>query len=115
MPGATSFWTSPDGGAWTVSKAAPLGVIQQGEGQGNVNGLFAGDGTRLLGYGTGATSQALEYSTSLDGTHWTPLTLTGETAAAVSGDATPFLLPDGVLFSGTSGSWLGAAAAVTTA
>ena len=107
VPGITTYWTSPEGQAWTVSQAMPFGVVQQGEGEGSVNGLFSGDGTRLLGSGSGGINPAIEYATSLDGTHWTRLTLTGDAAAAATGDVTPFLLPDAVLFSGTSVSWFG--------
>jgi hypothetical protein len=107
VPGATTFWTSSDGTAWTVSTSPPLGVLRQGEGQGNVNGLFSGDGTRLLAYGASPTGGATEYWTSLDETHWTQLTLTGDTAAALAGDVNPFLLPDGMVFGGPAGSLLG--------
>jgi hypothetical protein len=74
---------------------------------GDVNGLFSGDGSRLLAYGTGPTGGATEYWTSLDGTHWTKLALTGDMTAAAAGEVTPFLLPDGVLFGGATGSSLG--------
>lgn len=106
VPDVTTFWTSPDGAAWTVSKDPPLGVVTQGEGQGNVDGFFSGDGTRLLAYGAGPTGGATEYWTSVDATHWTQLALTGDTAAA-AGDVNPFLMPDGVLFGGAAGSLLG--------
>ena len=110
-PGLGSFWTSPDGRDWTVSTADPLGIMDQGEGSGSANGLFSGDGTRILGYGIRSTDQPTEYWVSFDGTHWTRLGLTGDTATALSPTAgiTPFLLRDGVLFSGDQGSWFGAA------
>jgi hypothetical protein len=112
-PGLNSFWTSPDGRSWTVSTADPLGVL--GEGfmagvPGSANGLFSGDGARLLGYGVRAASQPLEYWVSQDGAHWTRLALTGDTTAALAGQVTPFLMHDGVLFSGDQGSWFGTAA-----
>jgi hypothetical protein len=107
VPSVTTFWSSPDGAAWTVNTAPPLGVVTQGEGVGDVNGLFSGDGSRLLAYGTGPTGGATEYWTSLDGTHWTKLALTGDMTAAAAGEVTPFLLPDGVLFGGATGSSLG--------
>ncbi len=109
VPGLTSFWTSADGRSWKAGNADPLGTWQQGEGAGNANGLFAGDGTRLLGYGIRADGQPTEYWTSLDGSAWTRLTLTGDASAASAGQVTPFLLRDGILFSGDPGTWLGIA------
>ena len=109
VPGLGSFWTSPDGRSWKVSTADPLGVLGEGEGMGSAAGVFSGDGTRLLGYGIRAVGQPPEYWVSFDGTHWTKLALAGDTAAAVVGHATPFLLRDGVLFSGDQGSWFGTA------
>jgi hypothetical protein len=111
-PGLASFWTSPNGQSWTVSTADPLGVL--GEGfmagvPGSANGLFSGDGTRLLGYGIRAANQPTEYWVSFDATHWTKLALAGDTAAAVGTQVTPFLLRDGVLFSGDQGAWFGTA------
>ncbi|HEY5436544.1 MAG TPA: hypothetical protein VIK13_15040 [Candidatus Limnocylindrales bacterium] len=107
-PGRNTFWTSPDGRSWKVSTADPLGVIGVGVGVGEgANGLFAGDGTRLLGHGIRAANQPTEYWVSLDGIHWTKLVLAGDTAAAMGGQATPFLMRDGVLFSGDQGSWFG--------
>jgi hypothetical protein len=109
VPGLTAFWTSSDGRHWKVSVADPFGVIQEGEGVGSANGNFTGDGTRLLGSGRRAAGQPTDYWTSLDGTRWTKLALTGDTAAVVAEDVTPFLMPDGVFFSGDSGAWFGAA------
>jgi hypothetical protein len=107
-PGQASFRTSSDGRSWTVSSADPLGVEGVGPGTGGANGLFSGDGTRLLVYGNHA-SKPTEYWVSFDGTHWTKLALAGDTAAAAAGQVTPFLLRDGVLFSSDQGSWLGTA------
>jgi hypothetical protein len=109
VPGLGSFWTSPDGRSWKVSTADPLGVLGEGEGMGSAAGVFSGDGTRLLGYGIRAVGQPPEYWVSFDGTHWTKLALTGDTAAVVAGQTAPFLLRDGVLFSGDQGSWFGTA------
>jgi hypothetical protein len=110
VPGTSSFWTSRDGRSWTISQADPLGTIGTGEGMGGVNGLFSGDGTRLLGYGTITDTGPTEYWISLDGTHWTKLSLAGDTATAeAAGGVTPFLLRDGILFSGDKQSWFGAA------
>ncbi len=106
-PGTAHFWTSPNGRSWKVSTADPLGVASQGEGIGSANGTFVGDGTRVLGYGPRASGQPTEYWVSLDGTHWAKLALAGDTAAAAAGQATPFLLRDGILFSGDQGSWFG--------
>ena len=107
VPGITSFWTSRDGQRWALSNADPLGTFSGGEGAGSANGLFQGDGTRLLGYGSraGDSPGVIEYWVSLDATHWTKLVLSGDTAGA--GDVTPFLMRDGVLFVGGGAAWFG--------
>jgi hypothetical protein len=109
-PGLGSFWTSSDGRGWTVSAADPLGIMDQGEGSGSANGLFSGDGTRILAYGIRTVDQPAECWVSFDATHWTKLALTGDAATALAPTAgvRPFLLRDGVLFSGDQGSWFGA-------
>jgi hypothetical protein len=109
VPGLTSFWTSPDGHSWKLSSANPMGVVQAGEGVGSANGVFSGDGTRLLGYDPGATGSSADYWTSLDGTDWTKLAVTGDTTVASIFDLSPFLMRDGILFSGATGPWFGAA------
>jgi hypothetical protein len=68
-----------------------------------------GPGTRLLGYGTRGTDPSTEYWTSLDATHWTRLAITGETTVTSVADLGPFLVPNGILFSGQGGAWFGAA------
>jgi hypothetical protein len=107
-PGRTSFWTSSDGRTWKLGDD-PLGLVQSGEGQGSANGVFSGDGTRLLGFDPGATSQSAEYWTSLDGSAWTKLTVTGDGTVASTIDLSPFLLRDGILFSGDTRTWFGEA------
>ncbi len=107
-PGLASFWTSSDGRTWSPG-TDPLGTWQQGEGSGSANGLFLGDGTRLLGYGIRADGSPTEYWTSLDAASWTQLGLTGDTNAATSGQVTPSLMRDGILFSGGTGTWFGTA------
>jgi hypothetical protein len=107
VPGTTRFWTSSDGRSWKVSSADPLGTVTVGVGSG-ANGLFVGDGARILGYGIRAENQPTQYWVSLDGSHWTRLALAGDTAAAQAGEVMPFLLRDGVLFSSADGSWFGA-------
>ena len=109
VPGRTSFWTSADGHAWKLSSANPMGVIESGEGVGSANGVFSGDGARLLGYDPGATASSAVYWTSLDGTNWTRLSVTGDTTVASILDLVPFLLPDGILFNGDNQNWFGAA------
>ncbi len=106
VPDVVSFWTSRDGRSWQIS-TDPLGKWQQGAGAGNPNGLFSGDGTRLLAYGITADGQPTEYWTSIDATTWTKLTLTGDTAAAVAGNVTPMLLRDGILFVRGDRAWFG--------
>ena len=107
-PGTASFWTSADGRRWTLSGSDPLGNEGAYVGSG-ANGLFSTDGTRLLGYGDTAPGDATQYWVSLDGADWARLKLTGDTAEARGGDLTPFLLRDGLLFSGDQGSWYGGA------
>jgi hypothetical protein len=109
VPGLASFWTSPDGRTWKVSAADPLGVVQDGEGVGSANGLFSGDGTRLLGYGNRAFGQPTEYWISSDGIHWIKLGLSGDAAAALAGQSDAFLMRDGVFFSGNGEAWFGVA------
>ena len=93
VAGLTSFWTSADGHTWKLSSANPMGVIQSGEGMGSANGVFSGDGARLIGYDPGATASSRVYWTSLDGTAWTKLAITGDTTVASIFDLPPFLLP----------------------
>jgi hypothetical protein len=109
VPGLRSFWISTDGHSWKLSSANPMGVIQSGEGAGSANGVFSGDGTRLLGYDPGATASSAVYWTSLDGTAWTKLAITGDTTVTSIFDLAPFLLPDGILFNQDKQTWFGAA------
>jgi hypothetical protein len=111
-PGITSMWASADGTRWAPSGKDPLGVIDSCAGSGSVAGSFAGDGTHLLVYGPqGGCSGPLEYWTSLDGTAWTKLALTGDATAVTSGSDSigASLLRDGILFGGSTGAWFGAA------
>lgn len=103
--GLHSEWASPDGQSWSLS-AEPLAAAQ---GDGTVaGGWFEGDGTRLLWYSVpGAAPTA--YFTSLDSISWTRLTLTGDGSATLAGQATPFLMRDGILFIGEDGTWFGSA------
>ncbi len=111
-PGRGSFWTSPDGRGWDLSDADPLGTWTPAVGgpgvEGSANGVFTGDGTRILGYGTRDLSKGLEYWSSADGTNWNRLALSGGPAGGADGQ--PFLLRDGVLFVGPNGTWFGQAA-----
>jgi hypothetical protein len=112
-PGSSSIWSSADGRSWALSDADPLGTITAGEGVGSAAGQFAGDGTRLLAYGTQHEGGGpVEYWVSSDGTHWTKLALGGAGSAALAGDdqAAPFLMRDGLLFGGQAASWFGSAA-----
>jgi hypothetical protein len=106
-PGVSSMWTSKDGSHWAPSSADPLGTFQGGAGAGSVNGVFQGDGTRLLVFGSATGNRPYGYWTSLDGSSWTQLTLTGDGGAPDTGEATPFLLRDGILWSGDQGAWFG--------
>lgn len=114
-PGMTSFFTSSDGQSWNESNADdPLGLIASGQGTGSAAGQFAGDGTRLLAYGTQQRAVGpTEYWVSSDGTHWTKLELSGAGAAPLVADdqAQPFLMRDGIFFSGQAASWFGGAVA----
>ena len=109
-PGVTSFWTSGDGSSFRKSSSDPLGIWTDGAGSGSANGIFLGDGTHLLGYGNRTGASPSEYWTSLDGSSWTQLALTGDTTAALAGQVTPFLMRDGILFVGEGGTWFGTAA-----
>ena len=102
-----SLWTSRDGRSWTLSAdSIPSG---QGGGPSAGGGWLEGDGTRLLWYSVPGADPTT-YFTSLDGISWTQLNLTGDTAAATTGQATPFLMRDGILFIGENGAWFGSVA-----
>ena len=108
VPGQALFWSSASGRSWAPSTANPLGILKAGPANSSVNGMFSGDGTRLIVHGTLTPDIHTGYWVSLNGTDWTKLALTGATAAAISGQAMPFLLRDGVLFVGQS-IWIGTA------
>ncbi len=109
VPGLTSYWTSADGRSWKLSTADPYGVLGEGEGMGSAAGSFEGDEMRILGNGSRIPDQRIEYWVSFDGTHWTRLALDVDRAAPVTEEVAPFLMRDGVLFSGATGSWFGTA------
>jgi hypothetical protein len=120
-PGSRIAWQSSDGRSWAVTDRTPLGVLGEGEGQGSVIGAFGGDGRRLLivgrpdaGQPTGQPStqpsdQPVEVWTSFDGANWERLQLMGDDAPLAVSGTDAFLVRDGVLFVGPSGSWFGAA------
>jgi len=114
-PGTTRLWTSTDGRSWTPQPATldPLGVQSTGEGVGNPNGSFAGDGRRLRLFGnrTFDGSAPNELWTSADATHWTEAAISGPDTATVLASSTvnAFLMRDGVLFSDATGTWFGTA------
>lgn len=110
-PSVTSLWTSADGRTWSPSTADPLGTIVSGEGIGSAVGLPTGDGTHLVIWGGQGGAGPVEYWTSLDGTSWTKLALTGAGAAGVAADPTvgATVMRDGILFSGDSSAWFGTA------
>lgn len=110
-PGLYSRWASGDAVHWRPTLADPLGTGLQGEGAGSANGLFSGDGSRLLVYGSSDANamRPPEFWTSLDGMAWTQLELNGDASVALAADPTPFLLRDGVLLVGRSQVWYGAA------
>lgn len=95
-----SLWTSPDGRSWSVAMD-PLG------GTTGSAGWFEGDGRRLLWYTAPSAATVPGYWTSLDGTHWTRLALSGGDTSATAGGAVPFLMRDGVVFVGPNGTWFG--------
>ncbi len=110
VPGTTTDWESQDGGRSWGPLDSPLGTFQGGEGAGSAIGTFVGDGTRLLGYGSGSSGQPVDYWASTGANGWTHLTLTGDTTAAEGGPdlgVYPLLLRDGILFVGPDGAWLG--------
>ncbi len=68
------------------------------------------DGSRILAHGSQQSGPGpIELWISADGAAWTRLALAGSGAAAIAADDTvqPFLMRDGVLFSGTSSTWFG--------
>jgi hypothetical protein len=98
-----SIWTSADGRSWSqvgTNRSSPEGV--------SATGWLVGDGNRLLWYSNPADGPTV-YLTSFDGVTWTKLNLTGDTSAATSGQVTPFLTHDGILFIGADGAWFGSA------
>ncbi len=111
VPGLESQWTSVDGHAWALSRADPFGLRASGEGTGDPAGWFAGDGTRLIGWGAQADSGDApdEYWTSTDAQHWTKLAVGGNGPTGLPGARQVFLMRDGILVSGEAGSWFGQA------
>jgi hypothetical protein len=114
-PGATDLWTSTDGRTWKPQPASldPLGIQSTGEGVGNPNGGFAGDGNRLRLFGnrTFDGTAPNEFWTSSDATHWTKVSISGpDTSTVLASDTVnAFLMRDGVLFSDVTGTWFGTA------
>ena len=114
-PGTTKLWTSSDGRTWKAQPDSfdPLGVQSTGEGVGNPNGSFAGDGNRLRLFGnrTFDGSAPNEFWTSGDALHWTKVSISGpDTTTVLASDTmNAFLMRDGVLFSDATGTWFGTA------
>jgi hypothetical protein len=116
-PGTTKLWTSSDGLTWKPQPDSfdPLGVQSTGEGVGNPNGSFAGDGARLRVFGntTFAGTVPNQLWTSADAVHWTQVAVAGPEGATVldpARDMQAFLMRDGVLFSDATDSWFGTSA-----
>jgi hypothetical protein len=110
VPGSATHWASADRGRTWWIDTIPLGTIQGQEGSGNPNGMYAGDGSRLLGYAITAPGRPTEYWVSPGDNSWTHLTLTGDTTEAEGGPDLglyPLLLRDGILFVGPDRAWLG--------
>ncbi|MHB8399656.1 MAG: hypothetical protein ACYDCI_12110 [Candidatus Limnocylindrales bacterium] len=108
IPGIRSLWWSHDGHSWAISREDPFGAVAQGEGVGSAAGAFTGDGNRLLAFGTpGQAAGPVEYWLSSDGKGWLRLALTGTTPDSSASYFRVFLMRDGVLFSGASGTWFG--------
>jgi hypothetical protein len=112
-PSSATYWQSTDGRSWTVSDANPLGVWPEGEGQGGANGLFRGDGDRLLDVGQRARGRPFEAWVAFDGLAWDRLAVAGDDAESALAASTPFLLPNGLLLVERQGPrvWFGAASA----
>ncbi len=114
IPGSRTLWASPDGRQWATGARSPLGLQPSGEGVGDPNGEFTGDGSRLIVFGsTDPTNPAVanQLWTSSDGVIWSRVAVTGGAARRVMAfnGPTPYLVRDGLLFSGPSGTWFGAA------
>ena len=115
-PGTTELWTSTDGHSWKheADTIDPLGIQSTGEGVGSPNGSFAGDGIRLRVFGNTTFDGTVpnELWTSADAVHWTQVVVAGPDGATVldpARDMQAFLMRDGVLFSGSTGTWFGTA------
>jgi len=99
-PSTVTFWTSADGSDWLVS---PNPLFREW-------GRYIGDGGRLVGYGSfTGPGEIKQWISSTDGVDWSPLLLTGDVGPVESGQARPFLVTDGILFSDFEGSLLGEA------
>ena len=114
IPGLQTLWASPDGRHWAPAVRDPLGLQPSGEGVGDANGDFMGDGSRLIVFGsTDPTNQTVanQLWASPDGVTWSRVAVTGAAAARMmaSDGPTPYLMRDGLFFSGPSGTWFGAA------
>lgn len=94
----SAFWTSAHGDSWDVGQLPLHDTL----------GAFEGDGIRLIGYGRRIADGGVEqWISSVDGLIWEPMVLTGDTDAVASGQAHPFVLDAGVLFSDFQGAWIG--------
>jgi hypothetical protein len=106
-PGATLWWQSSDGRAWTaLPEFPPLGSTTcTSEGCGlQPDGDLVGDGRRLLALRGGSDVPAWASS---DGRSWRRLTMTGDIPGVDAYAAS--LLPGGVLLTDGATTWFGAA------
>jgi hypothetical protein len=104
VPGASLWWRSTDGRAWSsVKHYPPLGATTSGEGSGSYpNGMLASDGIRIVAYRD--TGKAAVWA-SFDGAGWQRLTMRGDPPV----DATFVVLPMGILAVSDAGAWFGSA------
>jgi hypothetical protein len=109
--GHSDLWTSPNGQSWSLASdnGDPLGLQSSGEGQGNPDGDFAGDGTRLEVFGnpTFAGTVPNQIWISTDGIHWKRLFIDGTGGTVAMTQMSAFLMRNGILFSGLNGTWFG--------
>ena len=112
IPGLQTLWASPDGRHWAPAVRAPLGLQPSGEGVGDANRDFIGDGTGSSWLdGTdqpGGGQPTLSLARRRDLVARRRHGCGGRTEMASDGP-TPYLMGDGLFSSGPSGTWFGAA------
>lgn len=114
VPGMISYWTgtvdASGGLTFAPSSADPLGVSTTGEGAPSAEGMFTGDGTRILVWGTPGGGSGPQLWGSLEGRRWQRIAIVSG-ASLISEAAGPALIGGDVLFADGAAAWLGRPAA----